>query len=339
MRIGIIGYGIAGRIFHAPLIRLTGDAEIAGIVTRDPDRRAQAAADNPGARCFDRVEDLLHSDSIDLAVVACSTAEHSRVARTCIDAGIPVVVDKPLAVDSSDAQNLVEAAATARVPLTVFQNRRWDSDLLTLRRLIEAGELGDVLRFESRFERWRPALTAGKWREEMPPAKGGGVLLDLGSHLVDQALTLFGPVRSVYAEVEFRRGGGGDDDTFLALEHDHRIFSHLWCSSVAGSSGPRLRVLGTQGAFVVEDPDQQEAALREGRSPDQAKTPNGRIFRGTEVRHVQATPGSWTDFYPAVFASLRGDGPMPVDPRDAVSTLRVLDAALKSATQRSVIQL
>ena len=150
--------------------------------------------------------------------------------------------------------------------MTVFQNRRYDSDQRTLRRLLDSGELGDVLRYESRFERWRPTLTAGKWRETTPASEGGGSLLDLGSHVVDQAITLFGPVSHVYGEVDARRGGA-DDDAFLALQHVSGVRSHLWVSSVAAAPGPRLRVLGTEAAYVIDDLDGQEEALRAGRMP------------------------------------------------------------------------
>ena len=194
IRVALVGYGLAGRLFHAPLISACDDLQLTTIVTSDPDRVAQAHEDHPGAAVVPDVETLLgHRDSYDLVVVATVNSAHVEVASAALDAGLSVVVDKPLAITSADAQHLVDRARGNELLLTVFQNRRYDSDQRTLRRLLDTGELGDVLRYESRFERWRPTLTAGKWRETTPASEGGGSLLDLGSHVVDQAITLFGP--------------------------------------------------------------------------------------------------------------------------------------------------
>ncbi|NUT33650.1 MAG: Gfo/Idh/MocA family oxidoreductase [Hamadaea sp.] len=344
MRVGIIGYGIAGRIFHGRLLRDTPGAQVAAVVTTNPERRAEVAADFPDAVCRDDVAGMLAADRLDLVVVASPTEHHLDAAQQCAALGVPMVVDKPFATTAAQAERIVTTAAAAGVGLTVFQNRRWDSDFLTLRRLVGAGELGRVLRFESRFERWRPAPAPGKWREDLPPERGGGTLLDLGSHLVDQAVQLLGPVRAVYAEVAARRGTAADDDVFLSLTHDGSpsggtVHSHLSCGNLAGAPGPRMRVLGTGGAFVVDDLDGQEDALRAGLPPTTAATPVGRLCRGEEVAAVIPTPGDWASFYPAVFAALRGAGAMPVDPADAVRTMEILDAARESAATGTVVPL
>ena len=223
------------------------------------------------------------------------------------------------------------------MPLTVFHNRRWDSDQLTLRRLLGEGRLGRVYRFESRFERWRPESNAGAWREETPPERGGGVLLDIGTHLVDQALVLFGPVRSVHGEVDARRGGVADDDAFIALAHESGVRSHLWASAVAAAPGPRLRVLGSEGAFVVDGLDGQEDALRAGRAPGRwrmgrrAARALGPARAGRRVRAGAVRAGAWPRFYAELEAALRTGEPPPVDPADAVSVLEILERA-RSAT-------
>src|SRR6202012_425242 len=165
------------------------------------------------------------------------------------------VVDKPLASTVAEAEGIVARARAAGVPLTVFQNRRWDSDQLTLKRLIGEGALGEVARYASRFERWRPVPKVGAWRKDLPPEEGGGVLLDLGSHLVDQAIDLFGPPTHVYAEVAARRGGPADDAALVALPPPGGAISPLWCSAVAAAPAARLRVQGTAGGFVVADLD------------------------------------------------------------------------------------
>lgn len=339
MRVGIVGYGIAGRIFHGRLLRDTPDAEVVAVVTTNPERRAEVAADLPSAVCRDDVAGMLAADRLDLAVVASPTNYHLDAAEQCAALGVPMVVDKPFATTAEQARRIVTMAQAAGVPLTVFQNRRWDSDFLTLQRLVADGELGRVVRFESRFERWRPAPAPGKWREDLPPEQGGGTLLDLGSHLVDQAVQLLGPVRAVYAEVASRRGTAADDDVFVSLTHEGDVHAHLSCGNLAGAPGPRMRVLGTGGAFVVDDLDGQEDALRAGLPPASAATPVGRLCRDEEIAPVVPVLGDWASFYPAVFAALRGEGPMPVDPADAVRTMEILDAARQSAATGAVVPL
>jgi predicted dehydrogenase len=264
---------------------------------------------------------------------------------------VATVVDKPLAVDAGTAAGIV--AGAGGTPLTVFQNRRWDADQLTLRRLREHDRLGRILRYESRFERWRPTIDPTRWRDLNGPAQGGGALLDLGSHLVDQALTLFGPVRTVYGEVETRRAEGppdtaassetpaqvGDDDAFVALEHADGTRSHLWCSAIAAVPGPRLRVLGSAAGYVVDEVDAQEDALRAGLPVAEATPRSGWLVRGAERESVDPAPGRWDAFYPAVLAAVRDGGPMPVDPMDAVRALEVIDAARRSAKNREIVRL
>jgi predicted dehydrogenase len=229
-------------------------------------------------------------------------------------------------------------------PLSVFHNRRWDSDQLTLARLLADGTLGEVHRHESRFERWRPSPDPDKWREALPAEAGGGQLIDLGSHLVDQSVQLFGPVQRVYAEVASRRGGG-DDEAFVALTHRGGTASHLSLGAVFAAPGPRRRVLGSDAAYVVRDLDGQEESLRRGmRADDPAlgeEPPSrwGALHRGDEVVPVPSQPGQWARFYPAVAAAVRGAGPVPVDPRDAVAGLRVVEAARRSSATGTVVEL
>jgi len=247
------------------------------------------------------------------------------------------VVDKPFAMDAESARRVTTAARDKGVLLSVYQNRRWDSDLLTLRRLIADGQLGSVRRFESRFERWAP--------ERRPPAAGGGTLLDFGSHLVDQAILLHGPAVRVYAEM--RGSGELDDDFFLALHHVNGVESHLWGSWRQAAPGPRFRVSGTTGAFVVDDIDGQEAVLKAGKSPAQlgerwGAEPQhawGRLHHGATGASVRSERGRWDTFYPAFAAAVRGEGKVPVDPADAVRTMTVLDAARQSARTGEAIRL
>lgn len=348
MRVALIGYGIGGAVFHAPLIAATPGLELAAVVTRDPERADAVGARYPGCEVVDDAERLWRDDgAFDLVVVATPNDAHVPLALAAIRAGLPVVVDKPLAITPADGERLLASAEEAGVPLTVFHNRRFDGDLLTVQRLLASDALGEVHRFESRFERWRPDPRPGAWREAEPATTGGGLLLDLGSHLVDQAIVLFGRPRRVYAEVDVRREGiRGDDDVFVALEHAGGVRSHLWASAVAAQLGPRFRVLGARAAYVKHGLDGQEAALRDGAVPD------GPTF-GTEppetfgqlhgtVDGAQVVPterGDYRRFYVLLEAALRGAGPLPVDAAEAVDVLRVLEAAAASAATGEVVTL
>jgi scyllo-inositol 2-dehydrogenase (NADP+) len=332
LRASLFGFGLAGSVFHAPLISATPGLALSTVVTRNPRRAAKARREYPGVRVEPRPEAVWErADAHDLVVVATPNDSHFQLASRAIEAGLPVVVDKPLAPTSQAARELIEHAERCGVALTVFHNRRWDSDQLTLRRLIRDGLLGDVQRYESRFERWRPEMRSDAWRETTSPREGGGVLLDLGTHLVDQALTLFGPVRHVYGEVDNRRGGAADDDAYLALEHASGVRSHLWASTVAAAPGPRLRVLGSEAAFLLQGLDGQEDALRAGLPPGDSNWGTvpparwGRLFRGDQSEPVPSENGAWPRFYELLAGAVAGREPLPVDPWDAVRVLEVIE--------------
>lgn len=336
LKTALIGYGYAGSVFHAPLIAATAGLELSTIVTGDRDRAAAARRSFPDARIEAEVDAVFErATGHDLVVVASPNDSHVEIATRAVELGIPVVVDKPLAPTADAAAGLVERAERAGVPLTVFQNRRWDSDHLTLRRLIEADELGEVLRYESRFERWRPRSRGDAWRQTTPPETGGGLALDLCTHLVDQAVMLFGAPRAVYAEFDHRRGGPADDDVFIALEHRTGTRSHLWASDFAAAPGPRLRVLGSSASFVIDSLDGQEEALRAGTKPQEdpswgveSRSDWGSLYRsGDDVEAVVPERGDWPGFYAGVVTALVTEGRMPVDPRVAVEVLRVLESA------------
>lgn len=344
-RVALVGYGVGGAVFHAPLIAATSGLRLAVIVTADPGRRAAADRAFPGVPLLDRAERLLAAaDEFDLVVVAAPNRAHAPLALAALDAGCAVVVDKPLAVTAAEAGGLVARAAETGQLLTVFHNRRFDGDFRTVRRLLATGELGTVTRFESRFERWRPQPRAGSWRERAAPAEGGGILFDLGSHLIDQALVLFGRPDSVYAEVDHRREGvEADDDVFVALTHPGGVPSHLWASAVSGSPGPRFRLLGSRAAYVSWGLDPQEETLRAGGRPGDAgfgQVPEdrwGRLGAGPDTRPVPTLAGTYPAFYSQLVTALRDGGPPPVDPADAVLGLDIIAAARRSATEGVVV--
>lgn len=335
LRVALVGYGSAGQGIHAPLLSAAGTPPSL-VVTANPQRAAVVAADLPGARVVATLGEAL-AQRPDLVVLASPTGAHAANARECVAAGIPTVVDKPLAVDGPSAQSVVEAAQAASVPFTVFHNRRWDAEQRTLAALLGDGALGEVHRFERRWERWRP-VPKERWRENAPWQDGGGILLDLGPHLVDSAVQLFGPVTAVYAEVRSWTTPS-EDEAFLALRHASGLASHVTASSVAGAPGPRTRVLGSRGAYVTGRFEGDPTAFDLG--DPQGCT--GWLFRGEERTPVPTAEGSHVDFYRLVLAALGAgtsaavQSAMPVDPWDAVHTARVLDAARLSGERGEVV--
>ncbi|MFI6507739.1 Gfo/Idh/MocA family oxidoreductase [Streptosporangium sp. NPDC050855] len=350
LRVALIGYGVAGAFFHAPLISATPGLRLSAVVTRDPARAAEVTA-RYGARAvadagalWDASDDAA-ADAVDLVVIASPNRTHVPLARAALGAGLPVVVDKPLAATAGQARDLAVLARERGLMLTVFQNRRWDGDFLTLGRLVRAGELGEVTRLESRFERWRP-VPKGGWRETGGAEEIPGLLYDLGSHLVDQALCLLGPVVDVYAECDVRRDGvSADDDTFVALSHEGGARSHLWAGALVPRLGPRFRVLGTRAGYLKYGLDVQEEQLRAGLTPaspgfgEEPEERWGTLGAGDDGRAVPTEPGGYAGFYPAVLACLRDGAPPPVEPEEVVRALAVLEAARLSAAERRVVTL
>ncbi|PZA22360.1 gfo/Idh/MocA family oxidoreductase [Modestobacter versicolor] len=338
VRFGLVGYGFGGRYFHAPLLAAAPECAFVGVVTTSPDRRELLGREHPGVAAFGSLQELAAAGA-EAVAISTPADTHTPLTDQALDLGLAVVCDKPFALDAPTARASVERAERAGVLLSPYQNRRWDSDFLTVRSLVDRGELGTVTRFESRFERFTP--------DPGPGASGGGTLLDFGAHLVDQALVLLGPVATVYAEWRVRESGL-DDDVFVALTHTSGARSHLSGSWSEGAPGDRFRVSGTTGSYVVGGPmDGQEAALVAGQTPATlgagwgVEPPEryGRVQRGDASETVPTVPGAWSTFYPAFATAVRGAGAVPVDPWDAVASLTVLDAARRSATEGVVVRL
>ncbi len=338
VRFGLVGYGFGGRYFHAPLLAAAQECELIGVVTSSPERRALLSVEHPRLPAFGSLEEL-RAAGAEAVAISTPAGTHSALTDRALELGLAVVCDKPFALDAAAARRSVELARERGLALAPYQNRRWDSDFLTVRRLIADGVLGEVVRFESRFERLAP--------DDGPGASGGGTLLDFGSHLVDQALVLFGPVGSVYAEWR-ERGNGLDDDVFVALTHAGGARSHLWGSWSQPAPGPRFRVTGTRAGYVNRTlMDIQEELLLAGHTPAslgagwgaEPAERWGRVHRGDTAETVPTENGAWDTFYPAFARAVRGLGPLPVDPRDAVASATVLDAARRSATEGVVVAL
>ncbi|WP_460164792.1 Gfo/Idh/MocA family protein [Pseudomonas sp. S1_G07] len=337
MRIGLVGYGHGGRFFHAPLIATLPGATFVGVVTRSPERRQQLATDHPGLQAFDSIGQIVEA-GVDALVISTPLKGRPALVLEAIEHGVAVVSDKPFASNAEQAQALITAAERHEVLLSVYQNRRWDSDYLTLRKLIDAGALGTVTRFESRVERYNP--------QALGNASGGGWLRDLGSHLVDQALQLFGPVDQVFAQLHYTvEHPGVDHGFFVSLNHASGVISHLCGNALQNSPAPRFRVSGTLGCYTVDGLDGQEDALMAGKSP---KTEGahwgaeehrrwGWFEQGAERERVPSEKGCWTQFYRQFQAAVQGQGPLPVSAYEALETTRILDAARLSAERQQVV--
>jgi predicted dehydrogenase len=341
--VAIIGYGLAGSVFHGPLIAATPGLRVRAVVTGSPERRRRAHEDFPDARLPATTDELWSEvGDIDLAVVATPNHLHLPQAIAALDLGLGVVVDKPLALSTAEAATMLAAAERTGRLLCVFHNRRWDGDFLLLRDLVEHDGLGGLHRLESRFERYRPEVSSDTWRAEATAERGGGLLLDLGSHLIDQAMVLLGRPDAVYGEVaQVRPGAIADDDCFLSLGFESGAHAHLWMSHVAPAVGPRWRAWGSRRALEVWGLDPQEAHSVAGRRPaspgfgEPDGSQHARLVGGGEEsgsgQEIRLPAGRAIDFYAGVAAAIRGEAPAPVPAQAGIDVLAVIEAARRSA--------
>lgn len=335
LRVGIAGYGLAGRYFHAPLLKGCG-FQVVAIQTSNSERKQHALSDFPDTFVVTSTEELVARE-LDLVVVASANLVHAEHALAAIKAGIAVVVDKPMGRSFAETQMIVSAAKEAGVGLSTFFNRRWDSDALTVKKVLTSGVLGQVHRIDSRFERFRPELNATSWRENMSAADGGGQLLDLQPHLISTAIDWFGDAELVTATVRSLRGGA-DDDSVLVLRHQSGVMSYLSASAVVGAPGPRIRILGTKGALVINDLDPQEALLRAGKYPEGGswKVPTSSrafIHRGDEVEEIESVPGNYGYFYKEVEGAITKGSAWPIPNDDALLVAQLIDQAREVGTR------
>jgi scyllo-inositol 2-dehydrogenase (NADP+) len=345
-RVAIAGYGFSGRRIHAPLIRATAGMTVTAVVTRSAAGRAAAIADHPSARVLSSVAELRDvTPAPDIVVVATPDASHAELAGLALSSGFSAVVDKPLACGSAPAAELLRLAENGSLLLVPFQNRRWDGDFRTLRRLLASGRLGTVTRFEGWITRWSPGVGTS-WRDQPAPAGIDGALGGLGSHLIDQAIALFGPARTVYAEVDTRRPQSRvNDDVFIALTHDHGVRSHLHMGSVTTPRSPAFRLQGTAAGYLKYGVDGELQALGAGISPDDDRlavepaTAWGELAETAGTTTVPTERSDWAGFYAELRAAVLAGGRVPVDPREVIHGLRVLEAALESTRAGSVVRL
>jgi predicted dehydrogenase len=329
LRVGLAGYGLAGRYFHAPLLKGCG-LELVAVLTTNPDRVAHVNADYPNAAVVADMKELL-AHELDLVIIASVNSVHVEQAIAALHSGVPTVVDKPIGRNLTETLEILKVSDETGVPVTAFYNRLYDSDSLTIKRVIQDNEIGQIFRIDSRFERYRPNLAAQSWREQSSAEEGGGLLLDLQSHLVSTALDWFGPAELISASVRSIRGAS-DDDVVLVLKHDNGVDSYLSASAIAGAPGPRIRMLGSNGALVIGELDPQEALLRAGKVPHDGKwdvstKSEARIIRGKVVSDLKVEDGNYARFYELVAGAIAGKNEWPVSKAEISAVATIIDRA------------
>jgi predicted dehydrogenase len=313
-----LGYGFAGKTIHAPLLRSVEGLELVQVMSGNASR---VHADFPGMAVTASADEVFGNPAVDLVVIATPNSTHCDLARGALVAGKRVVVDKPFTVTSEEARQLMALADARGLFLSVFHSRRFDADFLTVRALLERGELGELVHFESHYDRYRPVVQ-NRWREQAGP--GSGIWYDLGSHLVDQALLLFGPPESMYADLGVQREGGAAVDYFHVLLRYGKLRVILHGSNLVVAETPRFVLHGTVGSFVKYGMDTQEPALRRGELPGAgdwgADGRHGTLTTPSGSRLVETLPGDYRAYYEAV-----RDGRNPVPAGEAALVVEVLE--------------
>ncbi|MAR73935.1 MULTISPECIES: oxidoreductase [Halomonas] len=344
LNVGLVGYGMAAKTFHAPLIQAAPGLELTSVVSSDADK---VLRDLPDVTVHAKLNELLEVRHVDLIVIATPNEQHYAMAKAALAAGKHVVVDKPITVSASEARQLRAQADRSELLLSVFHNRRWDCDFLTVRKLLEQGRLGRVTSFTSRFDRYRPAVN-NRWREQHKP--GGGIWYDLGPHLLDQAIELFGMPRAILLELASARDGAEVDDDFLALLEYDRLRVTLQASSLVAEPSPRFVVHGTEGSYSIYGLDPQEGWLKQGLMPSEdwgVDDAPGQLTlnRGSAEEPDLVTeewlsePGNYPAFYTAVAQTLLHGDPPPVSGEQAVDVMTLLEAGLDSYRQGRWVRL
>ena len=343
IRVGVIGFGVAGRIFHAAVVDAVPGLELACIVQRHGDEAAEA---HPGVTIYRDAQQALDDPSIQLIIIATPNDIHYELARRALEAGKHVVIDKPFTIDSADAARLVELGRKHHLIVSAYQNRRWDGDFLTVKEILESGALGRLVSYESHFDRWRPVRKPQSWREAGTP--GGGLLWDLGPHLMDQAVQLFGLPYAIFADVRVEREGGVTVDAFdirLYYPTIASVLLRVTCLSLV--PGPRFNLIGDRGNFLKYGLDPQEDLLKAGQrfeSPTWGTEPSkswgvltveddGKVVS----KPVPTEAGDYRGYYANIRDAILGIRPPAVTPEQATHVIRLLELAQESSDKRSSV--
>ena len=353
--IAVVGYGLSAKVFHIPLINAIPDLKLYGIVQRSPQPDNDASKDHPGIKSWRSVEEMLKDDDIDVVVISSIPSTHYSMCKQALEASKNVVVEKPFVPTAKEAEELIALSKEKGRWVTVYQNRRWDSDYFTLRQIIEEGSLGDIAEFETHFDRHRPGPPADNWKVREEP--GTGTIYDLGTHLIDQVYHSFGMPKRVTGFIgKQRRNSDGSEplgphDSCTVLLHYDRMLATI----KAGVVSPHVRQLrywvrGTKGSFHKFHLDVQEDQLRQGKRPGDngfGEDPEDHFGilttdeSGEMVRKVYPTvkPPTYTSFYRAVAAALKEDNDVPVKPEDARDVLRIIEAAQMSSVEGKTVDM
>ncbi len=344
---GLIGFGTGGRIFHAPIISSLPDYVLSMISTSNEKSKAIARSHYPWAQIISDPSVIIHDPSIELVIIATPNKEHFPLAQKALQAGKHVVVEKPFTVTAAEAAILIALAEQQQRVITVFHNRRWDSDFKTVQKVIENNSLGTLVEYEAHFDRFRIERKDGSWKEEQN--EGSGILYDLGSHLIDQALLLFGLPDELFANLQKQRPGSLVTDQFELLLFYPGLKVTLKAGMLVKPLLPRFFLSGTNGSFVKYGMDVQEEALKSGQTPltvmDWGKEPaslHGTI--DTEVgdrkltAKIESERGDYREFYSQLYATLRTNAPLAVTPQHARNTIKIIELAIRSHDEKCIIK-
>ena len=342
VRVGVIGFGLAGRIFHTAVVSAVPGMHLAAIVKPTGD---QAKAAYPHVPCYRSLDEMLDDKSIHLVVVATPSQSHYQIAEECLSAGRNVVIDKPFTLTTAEAAELIRLARENKLLLSAYQNRRWDGDFVTVKNILASGELGRLVSYESHFDRFRPEPRLDVWRESGGP--GSGTLFDLGTHLIDQATTLFGTPASITASVRTDRDHAVSDDAFdirLSYEGEHTLTVKLCASSIACIQGARFTLHGMRGSYLKFGLDPQEQQLKDGlsfNSPgfgDDPESEWGTLqILDEDPRRIPTERGDYRGYYANVRDALLGKAPLAVTPEQAWRTTKLVELARQSSKEQRTL--
>ena len=346
INVGLVGFGIGGQVFHAPVLTSVKGLKLCKIRATNPNHIMLAKERYPEAEVVASAEEITNDATIDLVVITTPNLFHLPIARKALDAGKHVVIDKPFTIKSNEADELIELAGKNKRVLSVFHSRRFDSDFRTVQKIIESGLLGGIAEFESRYDRFRNFLKPNAWREENIP--GSGILYDLGAHLIDQAITLFGLPDAITADIRMQRIGANVDDNFELILHYLKLKVSLKSGMLMREPLQRFIILGNEGSFVKKGLDVQEEALKAGAKPSLIprwgiepeeiwgtinSTINGIHIRGA----VESERGNYVDYYQNIYDVITKNALLLVTPEEARNVIRIIELAILSNQEKRTI--
>lgn len=345
VNVALIGFGISGQVFHGPIICSVHGLNLKKIYTTSSEKREKALKEYEGVEVVNDLNKIWLDEDIDLVVVATPNTQHYEFTKIALNHGKHVVVEKPFTISSKEAEELIELSKEKNLVLSVYHNRRWDSDFLTVKKTIDEGKLGNLVEYEAHYDRFRNYFKEGAWREKNVP--GSGILYDLGSHLIDQATYLFGYPNKVFGDVRIQRQGGNSVDNFEIILYYSKVKVTLKAGMLVREELPHFILLGDKGSFIKYGMDVQEGKLREGIKPGEVddfgvepKESHGIIHTeidGNVIREqVISEVGDYTAYYKNILSTIKGEEELVVKPEDARNTIRIIELAMESSKEEKV---